>query len=153
MEIINFQSLIEKQKSERYRSLILYGPPLYNKTTFVKNLCSQIDATYHDLLQHINNTDWKSAIDLFTVQEFKGYLLSLCSEQQVIFIDQMDFLWHVWTTTDKSEFVTFVEKLNNTETNKVFCFVLQEDEMINEINWKNHFGNKRCVSIATVQSI
>lgn len=145
---------IMSRSGERYRAFIIYGEPVSGKTDFIYRLSHTVNARYIDLLSTFrDNKELKEIVDRFTPALFKNYCLELTFNERVIIFDQIDFLINTWIEKQKDEFLSIVETLNQSETDKVFCFVLQEDSIVHKKQLKNSQGQDRILNLREIKEI
>jgi predicted AAA+ superfamily ATPase len=126
--LIDLIQLIDFQTKEQYKAVMILGPANCGKTRFAKLLAEKIGAKYIDLLEiFVDDENLSKSIDTFDVFGLKKYLLKLTTEEQVIIVDNIDFLVSTWSEREKGEFLNLVDKLRSNETKKTFCFFAQEE--------------------------
>ena len=125
MELLNLLNFIETQRQERYRAFIIWGEAMSGKTNFARQFAQAVGADYLDLLAHVAaSPELKASIDLLDPMRLRDLLLHLPTQSQYVIIDNPDFLLNTWSDAQRREFFHIVEKLDNVQTDQVFCFVL-----------------------------
>ena len=163
MKLVNILKFIETQHTERYRAFIIWGEAMSGKTDFARRLAQTTGGYYLDLLEHFAaSPELKEKIDVFGPVGFRDFLLKDTSvayscipgESPLVIVDNMDFLLNTWSDTEKCEFVLIVEKLDNVQTDKVFCFMLQRDDMLFEHSLlRNTWGEERVIKLRDIQEL
>ena len=69
---INIKELIEYQKTERYKSIILHDTAATGKSSLVKKISEQVKGEYIDLLEEFhNNKELKNNIEIFSPKKLE----------------------------------------------------------------------------------
>jgi len=140
-DLIDLAQLINFQTKEQYRAVMILGLANSGKTRFAKLLAEKINAKYVDLLEtFIEDENLSKSIDTFDVFCLKKYLLKLKTKEPVIIVDNIDFLVNTWSEREKGEFLNLVDKLRSNETEKTFCFFVQQEDIFDSkliINSRN----------------
>jgi len=130
-DLVDLVTLLDYQSKEQYRTILILGLPNSGKTKFAKLLTQKTKAKYIDLLDvFLNNKNMSENIDTFDVSSFKKYLLSLPASEDVIIVDNIDFLLNTWSDRQKGEFLNLVEKLRSIESGKTFCIFAQDSKSL-----------------------
>lgn len=146
---MNMISFVQNQSNERYKNFILFGPAMSGKTGIAKKLADKMSAKYVDLLEEFaGNLVVKASIDTFEPHDFKKYLKSKSSGDSFFIIDNMDFLFNTWDSSQQESFFNFIAQ---DEDQRIFCFVIQDSKSIKEIGFTNSHGQMRVLSIYDVE--
>ena len=147
MEIMQY---IDTQRKERYKSFIIYGPPLFGKTKLAKELSLKINGLYFDLLLYFTSDEaLKKDIDIFGPGELKKFLCQKDNfNEKFILVDNMDFLVNTWNESQKEYFLSFVEK---DESSISYIFFMQLQSIFNKRNLVNVHGHSRIINIYDIQ--
>lgn len=146
---INMIRFVENQSKERYKNFILFGPAMSGKTKLAKKLAYKMTAKYIDLLKEFaGDINLKATIDTFEPHDFKQYLKSVRDRDNLIIIDNMDFLFNTWDSSQRESFFNFVEM---DEDLSIFCLVLQDNKSLKGIHFRNSYGQKRVLSLYDVE--
>ncbi|MDD2212031.1 MAG: AAA family ATPase [Clostridia bacterium] len=146
---INMIRFVENQCKERYKNFILFGPAMSGKTKLAKKLADKMGAKYIDLLEEFaGDINLKAAIDTFEPYDFKQYIKSAKDRGKLIIIDNMDFLFNTWDSSQRESFFNFVEM---DEDQSIFCLVLQDSKLLKGIHFRNSKGQKRVLSLYDVE--
>lgn len=149
MSRLDLPELIEIQRGERYRAVVIHAPAIAGKTETARALAQVVpDARYLDLLDEwAKRPDSVQQIDRFGVPELERYLLQVEAEGQVIIVDHLDLVLNTWTRTQRQAFAQWVDDgLDGfTDTNRVFVFFVQTDAAIAEYPMRrlNGWGRTR----------
>jgi hypothetical protein len=131
MAQLRLPDLVESQRAERYRALIIHAEPVAGKTRTARRLAEVVpDATYLDFMEEfLRHLDWCAGIDRYRLDDLAHYLLGLDIPGQVVIVDHLDFLLTTWARGRKQGFVRWVDEgLDGfTVTDKVFVFFVQTD--------------------------
>jgi hypothetical protein len=134
MPRLKLPELVEAQRSERYRALIIHGEAIKGKTHTARALAGVVpDATYLDLQQlFAERADLAAQIDRFGLPELEQFLLSYPAQGQVVIVDHADFLLNTWTAAQKRAFAQWVDDgLDGfTDSPRVLVFFIQTDQAV-----------------------
>lgn len=150
---MKLEELINEQLHERYKHLVIYGPPFQGKSKLAKHLASIYDGIYLDLLQEIQkNDEIKSSIDLYGPSKLIGYInhQNRGDNNKLVVIDQMDFLINTWDDHQFREFMVYIDR----NPSDVCCmFVMQNNRiLVREALIKpNDKGHTRLINIFNIQ--
>ena len=151
---VDLVALIDYQAKEQYRTILILGPPNSGKTKFAKLLAQKIKAKYIDLLYvFLSNKNMSESIDTFDVSNFKKYLTGLNAIEDVIIIDNVDFLLNTWSEQQKGEFLNLVEKLRSIESEKTFCIFAQDSNSLSTKQISNSQNNSRVLNMNHITHI
>jgi len=131
MARLDLLELVQNQRSERYRALIIHAGPLAGKTRTARRLVERLpDAIYVDFLaEFLAHPDWNANVDRYRMDDLAAYLVALETSGQVVVVDHLDFLLDTWPRSQRQAFAQWVdEKLDGfTVTDRVFVFFIQSD--------------------------
>ena len=152
--MIDILQFIKAQQIERYRAFVIHGPAMSYKTKFARKLAQKVAGKYIDLLPTALNEPWGQMIDEFGAVDFQRWLLQRTQSEQIVLVDNLDFLFNTWPDHEKIRFLTFIDKLSNTLTPCVHGFVLQDDPSLQAgAIAANTKGMSRVISIQLIQDL
>jgi len=142
MARMDLLDLIQNQRSERYRALIVHAGPMAGKTRTARRLAERLpDAIYADFLaEFLGHGDWNARIDRYRLDDLAAHLVALETPGQVIVVDHIDFLLNTWPRSQRQAFAQWVdEKLDGfTVTEKVFIFFIQSEPDVVDTPMRRH---------------
>ena len=134
MPRLKLPELVEVQRSERYRAVVIHEEAFKGKTRTALALARAVpDATYVDLQQvFAGRPDLAAQIDRFGLQELEQFLVGYPAEGQVLIVDHADFLLNTWTPAQKRALARWVDDgLDGfTDSQRVLIFFIQTDPAI-----------------------
>ena len=134
MQRLKLPELVEVQRSERYRAVVIYEEAMRGKTRTAQALAKAVpDATYVDLQQVLaERPDLAAQIDRFGLQELEQLLLDHPAQGQVLIVDHADFILNTWTRAQKRAFAQWVDDSLDgfTDSQRVLVFFIQADPAI-----------------------
>jgi len=148
MTKIDLREYMATQGQERYRAFIIHAPAMAHKTMLAHRMEEVLGAHLLDLqATFLEHPELAKRIDLFRPRDLEKLLLSLDVPQNVVVVDNMDFLLNTWTNRRLGELVGMVElRLKSPDTtNKTFVFVVQTNPVLLEQGLKNSRGQPRVV--------
>lgn len=146
---INMIQYVSTQSKERYKHFIIHGQALSGKTKLARKMTEKLKAVYIDLLEEFaSDNDLKGTIDIFGPQELKSYLRNRKLADDLIVIDNIDFLINAWDAEQQSNFLKMVA---GDQSREIYCFVMQERKFIIQAVITNSQGQKRIFSIYDVE--
>jgi DNA replication protein DnaC len=152
--LVDLVQLIDFQTREQYRTILILGSAGSGKTKFAQLLANRTKAKYIDLLDAFSNDKRLSEnIDTFDVSHLKKYLLNLPVKEEVIIVDNIDFLLNTWSDKEIGEFLNLVEKLRSNETQKTFCFFAQDLKISDSKQIYNSQNNSRILTMNKIAHI
>lgn len=149
---IDISRLVELQKAERYKALIILGN-LYNLNLNIgKKLSDILQGSYINLIdEFIRENSLNSQIDVFDCNDLKDYLKKI-SSSDVIVVDGIDMLWCVWSQYEKERFLKMVEKNTISPlSDVVFIFLCIKNDVLSSCNWHNTFNLPRVVDLDDIR--
>lgn len=125
---VDMLRLIADQRRERYRTVVVHGPPLSGKSEFARRLADAVpSAHYLDLLAHFAAApDLAGRVDVFDAAALRGLTLAYANDHAAacLVVDDLDFLVYAWNG-NLTEFQAVVGKLSAAQSPAVIVFVLQ----------------------------
>lgn len=141
---IDLKNLIEKQKKERYRSVLILFEPNQNASKKARKLSEKINGQYFDLLDYFESrSELCERIDRFGIDELEDLLVKHPFENEIVVVDRIDFLFDTWSGTEREAFVDLLlaKRLDKFERDvNLFVFFavndvyLRQNELVNEQN-------------------
>jgi len=121
------------QAQETCRAFIIFAPAMAGKTALAQRMETLLGVYRFDLQAHfLDHPDLVARIDRFRPRDLEGLLLGLAVSQNVIIVDNLDFLLNIWTPQMKREFMAMVDlRLKSPDvTSKTFIIFVQDDPVI-----------------------
>lgn len=153
---MKFHDYLNNQKTEDRRAFIVHYPAKSGKTQFAREICEQReDAHLLDLQAYFLQHPELSPIRRLDFTKFKDLLLSLDMREDVILVDNVDFLFNTWRKKDKEKFSNWLKHQLRTpgDTKKTFIFVFQTDPFIENIILVNSNQESRVLPMNEFESI
>ena len=125
--LLDLPAFVRSLRAERRTAMLIHGAPLCGKSKFARQLAEKMDAGYLDVLATVSSSPELCAeIDQFDVTSLRGLLLefSTAHPQDVIIIDELDFLFPVWGG-DLAPFKNLLYDLYNPRHPAAFVFFAQ----------------------------
>jgi len=144
--MIDLREYLATQGQERYRAFIIHAPAMEHKTMLARRMQDVLGAYLLDLQAYfLEHPELAKRIDLFRPRDLERLLLSLDVPQNVVVVDNMDFLLNTWTNKRLREFVGIVElRLKSPDTtSKTFVFVVQTNPVLLGHGLENSHGQPR----------
>lgn len=144
---INLKLLISQLRMERFNSRIIYGDAGIGKSAYLKKFIDKtadLKIGYFSLLHEYGAMQSAEPIIHFNPSRFISWSLSVVpgsSEDgwDAKIIDNFDFLFNYWSTSQKEEFLKQVEKFIEKPVTPIpTLFVLHNDPLI-ENNLEKNF--------------
>ena len=121
------------QAQETCRAFIIFAPAMAGKTALAQRMETLLGFYLLDLQAHfLDHPDLAARIDRFRPRDLEGLLLGLAVPQNVVILDNLDFLLNIWTPQMKREFMAMVDlRLKSPDvTSKTFIIFVQDDPVI-----------------------
>ena len=121
------------QAQETCRAFIIFAPAMAGKTALAQRMEALLGVYRFDLQAHfLDHPDLAARIDRFRPRDLEGLLLGLAVPQNVVILDNLDFLLNIWTPQMKREFMAMVDlRLKSPDvTSKTFIIFVQDDPVI-----------------------
>jgi hypothetical protein len=154
--MINFHHYLDQQNSEDKRSFIIHYPACSGKTTFAQRATALRHDIFYLDLQHLflNATDLPP-ITQCNINFLKKYLLELRVPQEVVLVDNPDFLFNTWKPEDKQALLHWlkVQLRSPSETEKTFIFIIQSDDILTTAKFNNSCGQSRVLALNEFEAI
>lgn len=157
---INLKALIDRQRGERYRSLLILAEPGRERSRKAIRLAKRIDAHYLNLLDHFERMQSIRArpqlcarIDRFGIDALEELLLSLETPEEVVVVDGIDFLLNTWREDQREAFVQLLldQRLDTFERGaKLFVFFALDDVYLRQHDLTNTRGEDRILKLSEV---
>jgi len=153
---MNFADYLNHQKGEDRRSFFIHYPAHSGKTHFAHRLQStRSDIYYLDLLAYFLENHTLSPVGQFDFKALRSLLLSLDVPQAVILVDNPDFLLNTWNATEKQALLDWarVGLRSPADTEKVFIFIIQDDEVLATADFHNAYGEPRVLALNMFEAV
>ena len=129
----DLRQFLRVQAQETCRAFVIFAPAMAGKTTIAKRMETILGVYRFDLQAHfLNDPDLTARIDRFRPRDLENLLLGLAVPQNVVVVDNLDFLLNIWTPQKKREFMAMIDlRLKSPDaTSKTFLFFVQDDPAI-----------------------
>jgi hypothetical protein len=130
MASIDLREYLKIQAQETCRAFIIHAPAMAGKTGLAHRM-ERILGSYRLDLQKlfISNKKLAAQVDQFRPRDLERILLNIDVPQNVVVIDNIDFILILWTQRRKQEFMNMVDlRLKSPDvTTKTFVFMVQDD--------------------------
>jgi hypothetical protein len=135
---------IKMQLAERYRSFILCGAGMTGKTDEVKKSLNELGGKYIDVLQFFSET---KCADVESIRPERFFKIFQLEEDKLIALDNVDFLFGIWTENQQRE---FIRKIDMKSNGSCILVVLHNYRLLEEsgLMKTGSKGQKRIVNIA-----
>jgi hypothetical protein len=153
---MNFHDYLNHQKAEDRRAFIIHYPAKSGKTCFARRVVeTRRDVHLLDLQEHFLNHPGLPPVRQWDFKALRSLLLSLDVPQSVIIVDNPDFLFNTWSTEDKRALLDWVRVglRSPAETEKIFIFMVQDDDLISTSNFSNSHGEPRVLAVNQFESV
>ena len=151
---IDLEALIDYQRSERYRSLLILTEPGRQHSQKAKRLAERTGARYLDLLDYFEVRPALCArIDRFGIEDLERLLLGLETSGEVVVVDRIDFLLNTWRDDQRESFVRLLlgRRLDTLERGaKLFVFFALDDVYLRQHELINTRGEDRILKLSEV---
>lgn len=142
--LIDLKALIEHQKSERFRAILVLFEPNQKAPQKARKLSEKVKGQYFDLLNYFKGKpDLCEKIDRFGIDELEGLLVNHNFEKGTVIVDRIDFLLDTWPSKEREAFVNLLlaKRLDSFERDvNLFVFFavnevyLRQSKLVNEKN-------------------
>lgn len=145
----DLRDYLNKQRQETYRAFIIHAPAMSHKTALARAVQEKLGAYLFDLQVHfVASPELAAGINTFGPRDLENLLLALDVPDDVIAVDNIDFLLNTWSSRRRKEFVGMVDlRLKFGLTDKTFIFFIQTDPVIVRQNLTNTRGQPRIVPL------
>lgn len=133
MTKIDLREYLTTQGQERCRAFIIHAPAMEHKTALARAMRDVLGAYLFDVQAYfLEHRELAERIDRFRPDDLEVLLLGLDVPEQIVVVDNMDFLLNTWTAKRVGEFVGIVDlRLKSPDTTaKTFVFMLQTSPML-----------------------
>lgn len=154
--MINFYHFLDQQSSEDKRSFIIYYPAKTGKTAFAKLATTQRAGIYYlDLQEAFLNRPDLPKVNQCGFDFLKDYLLGLKVSNEIILIDNPDFLFNTWSPENKQALLHWmkVQLRSPSVTKKTFIFMIQTDDILATAQFTNSCGQPRILPLNEFEAI
>lgn len=101
---------IRRLKLDRRQCFLVIGRPGEGKTRLARSMAARYNGYYLDLLaEFVADSALSAALDTLTPQWFRDYLQPYATGSLVL-VDEMEFLWHCWDSSDKLQFLSIISR-------------------------------------------
>ena len=149
---IDLEALIDHQRGERYRSLLILAEPGRQHSGKAKSLAKGIGARYLDLLDYFEARPATCAIiDRFGIEGLESLLLGLEAPGELVVVDRVDFLLNTWREVQREAFVRLLldQRLDTLERRaKLFIFFALDDVYLRQHELTNTRGEDRILKLS-----
>ena len=151
--LIDILQFIDVQSRESFRGFFIVGRANSGKSRFARKVSEQAPGYYLNLLElFLKRSDLAENIDTFRPEHLERLLLEM-EIASLIIVDDIDFLLNTWTNRTKDEFVNRFLRLRSGVTDKIFCFVAQEDDVFEKVEFRNTMGQSRILNLREIKDI
>ncbi len=143
----SIKEYINSLKSEKFRAFIIHSKNEIKNSDFIRSAAIKLDGKYLDLLELFEN-DFKlsNSLDYFNPTKLVELLKNESNNQNLLFVDNMSFLWDTWSPRDKNNFLLMIAKQWNCFYSKMkatLVFSLPTDYPITNTNIVDTKGESR----------
>jgi hypothetical protein len=153
---MNFAEYLKHQSSEDRRAFILHFPAVSGKTYFARKARETIpDVELLDLQQYFLNTSGLPGIKDCTPKVLKNILFDFKTDQSVVIVDHLDFLFNTWKKQQKLDFLEMIKQQwrSPADTEKTYVFLMQSDENLEGVEMLNTYGESRVLALNKFDSL
>jgi len=152
--LIDIHQFIDVQSRESFRAFFIVGRANSGKSRFARKVAERAQGYYLNLLElFLKRSDLAEKIDTFRPEQLERLVLATESPSALFIVDDIDFLLNTWTNRTKDEFVNRFLRLRSGVTDKIFCFVAQEDDVFEKVDFRNTMGQSRILNIHEIADI
>lgn len=147
---MNFHDYLNRQQNEDRRAFVIHFGARSGKTRFARRSCeTRHDAYLLDLLAYFLEHPELPPIEKCGFDMLKGLLLALDVPQDVVIVDNPDFLFNTWSAEQKQRLLNWLrtQLRSPSVTQKTFVFVIQTDDIIAAANLHNSCGESRVLPL------
>lgn len=150
---VDMLRLIAEQRRERYRAVVVHGPPLTGKSEFARRLAAAVpNAHYLDLLAYfVERPHLAGQVDVFDAAALRDLAIVHAREQGAacLVVDDFDFLVHAWNG-NLTEFQAVVNKLSSAQSPAVIVFVMQTHPALEGWDLVNSARSRRTLRLENI---
>jgi len=151
---IDLKALMDRQRGERYRSLLVMADDAGRRSREARRLAERIGAHYVNLLDYFAaRPELCARIDRFDIDELEDLLLDLEVPQEVVVVDAIDVLLNTWHEAQRESFpwILLDQRLDTYERGaKLFVFFALEDVYLRQHELVNTEGERRTLRLSEV---
>jgi len=151
---IDLRALIDHQRQERYRSLLVLADSARERSGRARRLADRTDAGYVHLLDYFEGRQNLCArIDRFGIDDLEELLLGLETPEEIVVVDAIDFLFNTWRTEQREAFVEILlaQRLDSLERDvKLFVFFALDDVYLRQHPLTNTRREDRILRLSEV---
>lgn len=147
---MNFHDYLNRQQNEDRRAFIIHYGARCGKTRFARRICeTRQDAYLLDLLAYFLEHPELPPIERCGFDMLKGLLLALDMPQDVVIVDNPDFLFNTWNAEEKQRLLSWLRTQLRSPgvTKKTFVFLVQTDEIIAVADLRNSGNESRVLAL------
>ena len=147
---MNFHDYLNRQQNEDRRAFVIHYGAKSGKTRFARRICeTRQDVYLLDLLAYFLEHPELPPIQKCGFDTLKDLLLTLAVPQDVIVVDNPDFLLNTWSAEEKRSLLNWlrVQLRSPTVTQKTFVFVIQTDDTIAAAELRNSYRESRVLPL------
>ena len=147
---MNFHEYANRQQSEDRRAFIVHYGPKKGKTRFARRICeTRSDAHLLDLLAYFLAHPELPPIQKCSFETLKQLLLGLDVPQDIVIIDNPDFLFNTWSSEEKQNLLNWfrVQLRSPSVTRKTFALIIQTDEILAAADLRDSCGDVRVLAL------
>ncbi len=148
--LIHPDDLIHRLQLDRRRCFVVTGRPGEGKTRLAEQMRARYKGQRLDLLAvFADDPDLTASVDTFTPRRCKEFLQPYATGELVL-VDEMEFLWHLWDDAERQEFLTILKLWSKPAFFGVF---LPPDATIESFQMADQDGRPRIFSLHDLQAI
>jgi hypothetical protein len=147
---MNFHDYLNRQQNEDRRAFIIHYGARSGKTRFARRICeTRQDAYLLDLLAYFLEHPELPPIEKCGFDMLKGLLLALDVPQDVIIVDNPDFLFNIWSAEEKQRLLGWLRTQLRSPgvTKKTIVFLVQTDDIITVADLRNSGNEPRVLAL------
>lgn len=152
--LIDLKTLIEQQKSERFRAILVLFESHQKASRKARKLSKKVNGQYFDLLNYFEGKpDLCERIDRFGIDELEDFLVNHPFEEEIVVIDSIDFLLDTWTSNEREAFVNLLlaKRLDSFERNvNLYVFFALNDIYLRQTKLLNSKKESRILKLSEV---
>ncbi len=153
----SIRAYIEELKSEKFRAFIIHSKNELKTSKFLKKASDELSAKYINLLRLFEeDPDLSDSLDFFSSSKLFDLLKTISKGENILFVDDISFLWDTWDEKERRELLLMVEKQWNSfqiETKATLVFNLPEDYILLNYTIKDTRGRSRIKDINEFSAI
>lgn len=147
---MNFHAYLNRQQNEDRRAFVVHHGAKTGKTRFARRICeTRQDAYLLDLLAYFLEHPELPPIQQCGFDVLRALLLKLDVAQDVIIVDNADFLFNTWRAEEKQHLLNWlrVQLRSPAVTRKTFVFFIQTDDIIAAADLRNSANEPRVLPL------